>query len=305
MWLTNADGTGPVEPGAGTGIGEIQPGREEEFYNAHAANLIRRTRHEALPGMPDKQFIDVWVDMTPKQRKVYEKFVRSAEVEIDGGRVSADGVLAEYQRAKQFANALCRINDRGEVVPTTESGKLPELLDRLDTYGVRAKDPEPGARAIVASMSQRFVVVLEEYLRSAGLNVRRLDGTVTNTKTIKHRDDVIDWYKDLSADDEYWEGDGGKEARVLIMTTDTGGVGLNLGMTGSIHIMDEDWNPDTQEQLEDRGMRDRTTPLIVLYYRTRNSIQEYIHEVGLNKTRQTKKVLADSLRQKIRAAAAA
>jgi SNF2 family DNA or RNA helicase len=80
---------------------------------------------------------------------------------------------------------------------------------------------------------------------------------------------------------------------VLVMTTDTGGVGLNLGMTGSIHIMDEDWNPDTQEQLEDRGMRDRTTPLIVLYYRTRNSIQEYIHEVGLNKTRQTKKVLAD------------
>jgi SNF2 family DNA or RNA helicase len=304
MWLTNADGTGPVEPGEGTGIGGIQPGREEEFYNAHSSHLIRRTRHEALPGMPDKQFIDVWVDMTPKQRKVYEEFVRAAEVEIDGGRVSADGVLAEYQRAKQFANALCRLNDRGEVVPTTESGKLPELLDRLDTFGIRAKNAEPGARAIVASMSQRFVVLVEEYLRAAGLNVKRIDGTITNTKTIKRRDDVIEWYKDVSVDDEYWEGGGGKEARVLVMTTDTGGVGLNLGMTGSIHIMDEDWNPDTQEQLEDRGMRNRTTPLIILYYRTRNSIQEYIHEVGLNKTAQTKKVLADQIRKRLREDAA-
>jgi hypothetical protein len=138
-----------------------------EFYNAHAINLIRRTRARGAAGDASKQVIDVWVDMTPKQRKVYETFMRAAEVEIEGGRVSANGVLAEYQRAKQFANALCRVNG-GEVVPTTESGKLPELLDRLDTFGVRAKDPEPGARAIVASMSQRFVVVLEEYLSPPG-----------------------------------------------------------------------------------------------------------------------------------------
>lgn len=175
------------------------------------------------------------------------------------------------------------------MVPTPESGKLPVLIDRLDTFGVRAKDPEPGARAIVASMSQRFVKLLEEVLDAEGLNVRRLDGTVTNTKTIKRRDDVIDWYKEPSDD-----------ARVLVMTTDTGGVGLNLGMTGSIHIMDEDWAPDTQEQLEDRGMRNRTTPLIILYYRTEDSIQEYIHEINLGKEIQNKRMLADRLRERMR-----
>jgi SNF2 family DNA or RNA helicase len=309
MWLTNADGTGPVEPGEGTGIGGIAPGRDEEFYNAHASVMIRRTRHEALPGMPPKVIEDVWCDMTPKQRKAYDTFLRAAEVELERlpstdpdayigettGRVSADGILAEYQRAKQFANALCAVNDRGEVVPTAESGKLATLLDRLDTFGLRKSDPEPGARAIVASESQRFIVLVEEFLKKAGLNVARLDGTVTNTKAAKRRDDVIDWYKDI-------ESKAGKsQARVLVMTTATGGVGLNLGMTGSIHVLDETWNPDDQEQLEDRGMRNRTTPLIVLYYRTKNSIQEYIHEVGLNKTRQNKKVLADRLRQNLRA----
>lgn len=75
-------------------------------------------------------------------------------------------------------------------------------------------------------------------------------------------------------------------------------------MTGSIHIMDETWVPDDQEQLEDRGERNRTTPLIVVYYRTKDSIQEYIHQVGINKTRQNNKVLADKIRQALRAQAA-
>jgi SNF2 family DNA or RNA helicase len=293
LWLTNADGTGPVEPGEGTGIGGITPGREVEFYDAHAINLIRRTRAEALPGMPPKQVIDVWVDMTKAQRAAYDAFMRAAEVELEGGRVSANGILAEYQRAKQFANAFC-IVDGGDVLPVADSGKLPELLNRLDTFGIRKTDAEPGARAIVASESQRFVLLLEGYLDKAGIKVKRLDGTVVNKPRSKDRDDVIDWYKDVTSKP------GKAEARVLVMTTQTGGVGLNLGMTGSIHIMDETWNPDDQEQLEDRGMRNRTTPLIVLYYRTKNSIQEYIHEVGLNKSKQTAKVLSDKLRQKRR-----
>jgi len=299
LWLSNADGTGPADPeDPGSGIGGIMPGREEEFYTAHAAHLIRRTRREALPGMRIKQIIDVFVDMTPKQRKAYDEFMRTAEVVIEGGRVTADGQLAEYARAKQFANALCELREDGEIHPTAESGKIPVLLDRLDTFGVRKVDPEPGARAIVASESRRFVVLLERVLADAGLNVKRLDGTVKNLKTRKDRDNVIDWYKDIESES------GRSEARVLVMTTETGGVGLNLGMTGSIHIMDETWVPDDQEQLEDRGERNRTTPLIVVYYRTKDSIQEYIHQVGINKTRQNNKVLADKIRQALRAQAA-
>lgn len=270
MWLTNEDG-GTIVAGAGTGIGGMQPGRDQEFADAHSQYIIRRTRADALPGLPPKVVINVECEMTKKQRKAYDDFISHAEVSLEGGRVSGNGVLAEYARAKQFANALCESRD-GDVMPTMESGKLPVLLDHLDTHGVRKTDPEPNARAIVASESQRFVALLERFLGEAGLNVRRLDGTVKNTSKNPARDRVIDWYKEESDD-----------ARVLVMTTQTGGVGLNLGMTDSIHIMDESWNPDDQEQLEDRGMRDRVTPLIVKYYRTKDSIQEYIREVTSGK----------------------
>jgi SNF2 family DNA or RNA helicase len=278
MWLTNAEG-GPVVAGAGTGIGGMAPGREQEFNEAHSRYLIRRTRADALPGMPPKQIINVPCPMTPKQRKVYDAFVSNAEVEVEGGRISGNGILSEYAKAKQLANAMCLIDADGKLQPTEESGKLAILLDRLDSYGFRKTDPEPGVRAIVASESQRFVAFLEGYLGDAlrgCVSVARLDGTVKGER----RDAVIDWYKEKSDD-----------PRILVMTTQTGGVGLNLGMTQSIHIMDETWSPDDQEQLEDRGMRNRTTPLICLYYRTEDSIQEYVWEVTQGKKVANKKLL--------------
>lgn len=280
QWLMNKDGTGPVEAGAGTGIGDIIPGREDAFYESHAKHMVRRTRKDALPGLPDKVVIDVSVPMTKTQRKQYEEFAKAAEVAVEGGRIAAEGVLAEFARLKQFANARCSIVN-GDVVPTTDSGKLPALLERLDEFGLRKDNPEPGARAIVASESKRFIEVVGEYLAAEGLSVRLLTGAVTGKK----RDDVIDWYKE--ADDE---------ARILVMTTQTGGVGLNLGMTGSIHILDETWNPDDQEQLEDRGMRNRETALMVLYYRTEDSIQEYIAGIASGK-RITNANILDVVRQ--------
>lgn len=267
-WLMNADGTGPVDPGAGTGIGKLYPGKEEAFWAAHRGHMIRRDRATALPGLPPKVVINVPVGMTESQRKVYERFSRAAEVAVDGGVIAADGVLAEFARLKQLSNAKCEVAADGSVMPTEDSGKLPILLDRLDTYGVRSTDAEPGAKAIVASESQRMVEMVEGWLAKQGLAVKRLDGTVTGAR----RNAVLDWYREET-----------DEARTLVMTTQTGGVGLNLGMTGSIHILDETWNPDDQEQLEDRGMRNRTTSLNVLYYRTEDSIQEYIWEITAGK----------------------
>lgn len=267
------------EDGYGKKIGGLDPGREAAFYEAHAKHMVRRTRKDALPGLPDKVTINVSTPMTKKQRKLYDEFCLSAEVAVDGGRIAAEGVLAEFARLKQFANAACVVRD-GDVVPTEEGGKYPVLLERLDGFGFRKDNPEPGARAIVASESKRYIELVAALLRRDGLEVRELTGAVTGAK----RDEVIDWYKEDVP-----------QARILAMTTQTGGVGLNLGMTGSIHILDETWNPDDQEQLEDRGMRNRTTPLICLYYRTESSIQDYIAETAAAKFETNTKVL-DTIR---------
>lgn len=258
--------------GFGKKIGGLKPGKEDEFYEFHARYMVRRLKREALPGLPPKVIEFVSVGMTPKQKKQYAKFDKDAEVVIngtDGGRlIVGDCVLAEFTRLRQFANAYCEVNAKGEVVPTEDSGKLPALLEKLDEFGIRKVDPEPAARAIVASQSKRMVDMVVPWLRKQGIECEALTGDTKDSAPIINR------FKDLDNEKSY----------VIVMTTQTGGVSLNLGEANSVHILDESWNPDEDEQLEDRGDRgERDTPLVCVYYRTEGTIQQYIAEVAEGK----------------------
>jgi SNF2 family DNA or RNA helicase len=65
------------------------------------------------------------------------------------------------------------------------------------------------------------------------------------------------------------------------MTIQKGGVSLNLEEARAAVALDESWNPDDMTQFFERGDRgSRTTPLLCVTMRTRDSIQEYIAEVA-------------------------
>lgn len=278
QWLVIDDSNG-----YGKDILGIQPGREDQFYAAHAKHMVRRLKLDALPGLPSKTIIDVSCSMTKKQRAQYDKFAKDAEIRIDDQRLSATNVLAEYARLKQFANAMCTLETRElrngnkelVVMPTEESGKLQDLMDKLDQEGIRKTEPEPRARAIVASESKRMVDMVTKFLKKNKIDCDALTGETKDSRSILKK------FKSA-----------GEAPYVIVMTTTTGGVSLNLEEAGSIHILDETWNPDDQEQLEDRGDRgSRTESLRVYYYRTKDSIQEYIAEVTDGKAVTNKNVL--------------
>lgn len=264
-------------------IGDIKKGREGDFYAAHARHMIRRLKREALPGLPEKVIEVVDCTMTKKQAKQYRQFAREAEIRIEEERLSATNVLAEYARLKQFANAACTVEVKekrnGErqviVTPTEESGKLPMLLQKLDELGIRKEDPEPRARAIVASESKRMVDMVTAWLNKQGIATASFTGDTKDSRPIIKRFKSTD-----------------PEPFVICMTTTTGGVSLNLEECDSVHVLDETWNPDDQEQLEDRGDRgSRTKPLVCVYYRTKDSIQEYIAEITAGKAVTNKNIL--------------
>lgn len=257
----------------------IKDNHEEDFYEDHKHHIVRRLKLEALPGLPRRVEQIVWCKMTKKQKAQYEEFELKLEIKIDEERLSALNVLTEYMRLKQFANAMQRMED-GVPHPTEESGKLEELLERLDENGVRKDSPEPGARAIVGSESARMVHMVTKYLRSKGIDADSMVGG-TDARPILER------FKR-----------GGPTPYVIVMTVQTGGVSLNLEEAGSMHAVDETWNPDDIEQFFDRGDRgERTEPLRCYVYRSRNSIQEYIAEVNEGKALTNHNVL--NVRQKM------
>jgi SNF2 family DNA or RNA helicase len=78
----------------------------------------------------------------------------------------------------------------------------------------------------------------------------------------------------------------------MVIVTTAGGVAITLDQADSIHILDETWTPDDQEQLEDRIHRvSRVHNVTVYKYRSNNSIEQYIAGVNFDKAMINRNIL--------------
>ena len=309
-WLEVTDGYGTSKE-----IGGILKGKEDEFYKHHAQYMLRRLKSEVLPQLPPKQYVDVWCKMSPKQAKQYNTFAKEAEIRIDEQMLSATGILAEYARLKSFATAYCEIDGRevrcsacqgtgedawgrgcekcgGEGIterlklkPTFDSAKLPYLMDRLAEVGIDPADPEGEEVAVIGSQSVETCEMVHRYLNEKGVHAEIITG-----KTVKpgERRRLIEAFQ-------------AGQARVMVLSTKAGGVAITLDRANTVHILDETWVPDDQEQLEDRVHRaSRIHQVTCYYYRTKDTIEEYIYGVTQEKAFTNADVL-DLRRQGFRA----
>jgi SNF2 family DNA or RNA helicase len=68
------------------------------------------------------------------------------------------------------------------------------------------------------------------------------------------------------------------------MTTKAGGVSITLDRADTVHLLDETWVPDDQEQAEDRIHRaSRMHQVTCYYYRTKSTIEEEIADLTAEK----------------------
>uniref|UniRef100_A0A2N9HAX4 Helicase ATP-binding domain-containing protein n=1 Tax=Fagus sylvatica TaxID=28930 RepID=A0A2N9HAX4_FAGSY len=114
------------------------------------------------------------------------------------------------------------------------SGKF-ELLDRLLPKLHRA-----GHRVLLFSQMTRLLDILEIYLQLHDYKYLRLDG---NTKT-ESRGALVDEFNAPSS--PYF---------MFLLSTRAGGLGLNLQTADTVILFDIDWNPQMDQQAEDRAHR--------------------------------------------------
>lgn len=114
------------------------------------------------------------------------------------------------------------------------SGKF-ELLDRL-----LPKLLKSGHRVLLFSQMTRLIDILEVYLRMHDFKYLRLDGS---TKT-EERGTLLKQFN--APDSPYF---------MFLLSTRAGGLGLNLQTADTVIIFDSDWNPQMDQQAEDRAHR--------------------------------------------------
>lgn len=244
----------------GTSFGDIQPGREAEFYRTHAPWLIRRIKSEVAPELPPKIYRDVWVKMRPAQEKQYRKFEQDAEIRLSGQSLIGTTKLAEYQRLKFFAFGSTKMHE-GLHVPTEDSPKIDQLCAKIDHH--------LGESQLVFTQSKRVANIVTIALQRKKYNAEILSGDT------KNRAPLIELFQA-----------GGFQ--IFVIVTKAAGVSITLDKADVVHILDQTWNPDDQEQAEDRAHRanrGRTNHVVVYYYRTRDTIEEQIANLNLEKTK--------------------
>jgi SNF2 family DNA or RNA helicase len=177
-------------------------------------------------------------------------------------------------------------------IPSSESGKLSYLMERLDEQGISAdKDDQEGeSLAIVASQFKEVANMVHAYLNSKGI------ASVLITGDTKQED--RDRYQMMFRQDGKRTADS---PRVIVMTTTAGGVAITLDLVENVHILDETWVPDDQEQLADRAVNTSRMHQVGVYvYRSRNTVEHHIQSTNIDKRDINRRIL-DLRRQGFRA----
>ena len=294
-------GAGNVE------IAGLDESKAKLFYEDIAPIMLRRTKKEVRSELPDKLYagtplaypdgtfdehnpIGHWLQMSPKQAKAYHEIAEQAETILESGVLTANGVLAELTRLKQFAICYGDVeeyidskgNEAYRFLPKLPSTKFDWLVEFLDSLGINKHssmepdEEEDVRKVVVASQFTGILDMYERELAKLGIPCLKITGKVSQAQRKANKD--------------RWQERGGP--RVFLLNTQAGGVSLTLDAADDLVFLDETWIPDDQEQVEDRIHRvSRLHQVTIHYLRTLETVEENIALTAGSRERLTKMLI--------------
>ncbi|PON80136.1 putative ATP-dependent DNA helicase CHR [Parasponia andersonii] len=201
--------------------------------------ILRRKKDEVEKYLPQKSQVILKCDMSAWQKVYYQQVTDVGRVGLDNGSGKSKSLQNLTMQLRKCCNHpyLFVVGDynmwrKEEIIRA--SGKF-ELLDRLLPKLQRA-----GHRVLLFSQMTRLMDILEIYLHLHDFKYLRLDGS---TKT-EERGTLLKQFN--APDSPYF---------MFLLSTRAGGLGLNLQTADTVIIFDSDWNPQMDQQAEDRAHR--------------------------------------------------
>ena len=222
--------------------------------------MLRRKKEEVLD-LPEKTYINEYVEMSAKQKKVYDEVTMEIKSSIDQIKM-ANNPLAELIRMRQATGYTGILSSTIQ-----ESAKL----DRMEELVEEAK--QNGKKVVIFSnWTQMTDAIYDRLVRN--YKVAQITGETKDAE----RQSIVENFQNLKYD-------------VIIGTSGAMGTGLTL-TAGTVEIfLDEPWNMALKEQCVDRCHRiGQKNNLTVYTLMCKNTIDERIHELV-----EKKGVMADAL----------
>jgi hypothetical protein len=215
--------------------------------------FLRRTRAEVLTQLPARTDNTVFVELTDAQRGPYE------EQRTALARLLSKGYLTDLDRKRVLA---CVVNMRMLCDSTFLFDKRTNVSPKLDEFAelILELTAEGDHKVVAFSQWEQMILKAAEVLDRLGVGYVVLHGGLPG----KDRKAVLEKFKTDPA------------CRVFL-STDAGGVGLNLQTADTVVNLELPWNPAVLEQRIARVHRmGQSRPVRVVNLVTRGTIEERV-----------------------------
>ncbi|KAK2806798.1 hypothetical protein FQN50_005660 [Emmonsiellopsis sp. PD_5] len=254
-----------------------------EIHDMIRPFFLRRTKAQVLTFLPPMAQIILPVTMSIVQKKLYKSILGrnpqliKAIFKRDAGsslkqteRHNLNNILMQlrkclchpfvYSKAIEERTTNATLLHRNLVEASSKLQLLELLLPKLQ---------ERGHRVLIFSQFLDNLDIVEDFLDGLGLLHRRLDGSMSSL----HKQKRIDEFN--APNSPYF---------AFLLSTRSGGVGINLATADTVIIMDPDFNPHQDIQALSRAHRiGQQKKVLVFQLVTRGSAEEKIMQMGKKK----------------------
>ena len=242
----------------------------EELAGRVSSVMLRRRKEDVeneLPGRTTKTFFVPMTDVQTKTYKDYEHYVQR----IAALAAKRPLTKEEFDRLQKFLACMRMVCDTPYILGD-ESRDCPKMEEMERLLPDLLEDPE--RKIIVFSEWVRMLELVREYAGAAGIDFAWHTGSVPQHR---RRAEIRRFRED-------------PDCR-LFLSSESGGVGLNLQVADTVVNMDQPWNPARLEQRIARAWRKhQTRPVAVI-----NLVSEYTIEHRMLGLLEAKRTLADGV----------
>ena len=240
--------------------------KKEQLRQLVSPHLLRRTKTEVAPDLPELDVQVYFCEMTAAQRRRYEaerSAARNALLGTPG--VEEEGsyklrVIQTLTRLRQLANHPA-IADPGY---TKDSGKFSEAIAQWDTLR------RAGHKVLVFSSMVKHLKLFRQHLAHEQHPYAWLTGSVD---TARRAEEVRRFQEDPTV-------------QTFLISIKAGGTGLNLTAADYVFILDPWWNPTVEDQAIARAHRiGRNGHVFARKFLSKDTLEEKIHRLQQRKKR--------------------
>ncbi|RDD46543.1 DNA excision repair protein ERCC-6-like, partial [Trichoplax sp. H2] len=247
---------------------EKQPTKPDHAFQDSCSNPSQTICSREPPTLMRKNDFVIWLPLSKTQIKIYKDFLTLDRVKnvlmsshsplteltvlkkiCDHPRLLSSHACSELGLEEDDDDEVVEYKDFARSLPAIrvlleEAGKLQLLADLLENFEIN------GHRCLIFSQSRKMLNIIQKVVTERGYKMLRIDGTVTKPG---RRMELVQEFQTNSS------------YLCFLLTTQVGGVGLNLTAADRVIIFDPSWNPATDAQAVDRVYRIGQSHNVIIY----------------------------------------